>query len=137
MNKSKSLKPSWQLSLPMVIIIAHYLIIPQLPHYNEIFNVKHIKSIYIPIWMPTKSQTQTEKPRYWIRNLTKQQRTLSNIDSVCFLQWLQNYPKKKNHQNIQTKTKAKQKQIKTKIPLSKPYLIQMPQSKPYNQHNKK
>ena len=27
--------------------------------------------------------------------------------------------------------------LKTKIPLSKPYLIQMPQSKPYNQHNKK
>ena len=42
-------------------------------------------------------------------------------------------PPKKNHQNIQTKTKAKQKQIKTKIPLSKPYLTQMPQSKPYNQ----
>ena len=39
-------------------------------------------------------------------------------------------PPKKNHPNIQTKTKAKQKQIKTKIPLSKPYLTQMPQSKP-------
>ena len=46
-------------------------------------------------------------------------------------------PQKKNHPNIQTKTKAKQKQIITKIPLSKPYLTQMPQSKPYNQHNKK
>ena len=46
-------------------------------------------------------------------------------------------PIKKNHPNIQTKTKAKQKQIITKIPLSKPYLTQMPQSKPYNQQNKK
>ena len=46
-------------------------------------------------------------------------------------------PPKKNHPNIQTKTKAKQKQIITKISLSKPYLTQMPQSKPYNQHNKK
>ena len=46
-------------------------------------------------------------------------------------------PPQKNHPNIQTKTKAKQKQIITKIPLSKPYLTQMPQSKPYNQHNKK
>ena len=46
-------------------------------------------------------------------------------------------PPKKNHPNIQTETKAKQKQIITKIPLLKPYLTQMPQSKPYNQHNKK
>ena len=30
--------------------------------------------------------------------------------------------KKKNHPNIETKTKAKQKQIITKIPLSKTYL---------------
>jgi len=44
---------------------------------------------------------------------------------------------KKNHPNIQNKTKAKQKQIITKIPSSKPYLTQMPQSKSYNQHNKK
>ena len=38
--------------------------------------------------------------------------------------------KKSSKYPIQTKTKAKQKQIKTKIPLSKPYLTQMPQSKP-------
>ena len=85
----------------------------------------------------TKSQTQTEKPRCWIKNWTKKQNILSNIDSVYSLWWLQNYPKKKNNPNIQTKTNVKQKQIITKIPLSKPYLTLMPQSKPYNQHNKK
>ena len=74
----------------------------------------------------------------YVLTLTKKQKTLSNIDSVYSLRWLQNYPKKKkNHPNIQTKTKANQKQIKTKIPLSKPYLTKIPQSKPYNQHNKK
>ena len=47
-DKSKGQKPSSQLSLPMIIRFitnANYLIIPQLPHYNENFNVIHINSM--------------------------------------------------------------------------------------------
>ena len=71
------LKPSSQLSFPMTIRFitnTYSLIISQLPHYNENFNVIHINSMYMPIWMPTKCQTKTEKPKYCV---------ISQFDWLC------------------------------------------------------
>ena len=133
------LKPSSQLSFPMTIRFinnAHSLIISQLPHYNENFNVIRINSMYMPIRMPTKSQSQTEKPKYWIRNLILIQSALyddwinlSNIDS--------HLAKKTNKRNWNLKKKKKKQTIRTWLQFLLLLYFQISQFKPIKtQHQK-